>query len=239
MVSITISYSQDVITKKNGEDIKAKVVEVTISEIKYKLFENLDGPIFTTSKSEILMIRYANGSKSLFNDVVSPTSRDSKVSYEDNIYHNNLHENSHPHISSYQGEVSVGYAKGIGTFPLDRIYFETVHGIRINPNFFIGGGLGYNLFTESTAQGGSIIPVFINAKGYFANAETTPFGSFNIGYGFGSGEVSGYGGMYISPAIGLKIASFNISVAYQSQSISAEGVSVSFDALLIKMGVSF
>ena len=35
-----LSFGQDLITKKNGEDIKAKVTEVTLSEIKYKKFEN-------------------------------------------------------------------------------------------------------------------------------------------------------------------------------------------------------
>lgn len=65
LFSSCLVFSQDVITKKNGEDIKAKVMEVTTSEIKYKKFEYQDGPIYTVSKNEIVMIRYENGSKDL------------------------------------------------------------------------------------------------------------------------------------------------------------------------------
>ncbi len=61
-----LSFGQDLITKKNGEDIKAKVTEVTLSEIKYKKFENLDGPIYTLLHKDVLIIRYENGSKDLF-----------------------------------------------------------------------------------------------------------------------------------------------------------------------------
>lgn len=60
-------FSQDLITKKNGEDLKVKVLEVNITEIKYKKFENLNGPIFSILKSEVLIIRYENGTKDIFN----------------------------------------------------------------------------------------------------------------------------------------------------------------------------
>ena len=53
-----LSYSQDMITKKTGEDISAKVLEVTSTEIKYKKTNNLDGPLFSILKSEVLIIRY-------------------------------------------------------------------------------------------------------------------------------------------------------------------------------------
>ncbi len=77
----TFSYSQDVLTKKSGEDIQAKVLEVTSSEIKYKKLDNLNGPTFTILKSDILMIRYENGTKDLFTDTKKvettiPTDRD-------------------------------------------------------------------------------------------------------------------------------------------------------------------
>ena len=66
--SLTSYYSQDIITTKASEDIKAKVLEVTTSEVKYKKFDNQDGPTFSLLKSEILMIRYENGSKDVFTE---------------------------------------------------------------------------------------------------------------------------------------------------------------------------
>lgn len=67
--TLTNSFSQDMITKKTSEDIKAKVIEVTVNEIKYKKFDNLNGPLFTLLKSDVLMIRYENGSKDIFNEI--------------------------------------------------------------------------------------------------------------------------------------------------------------------------
>lgn len=61
-----ICFSQDLITKKSGDDIEANVIEVTATEIKYKKFDNLDGPTIILLKTEVLMIRYKNGSKDIF-----------------------------------------------------------------------------------------------------------------------------------------------------------------------------
>lgn len=60
------SEAQDIITKRNGDDIQAKVLQISDSEIKYKKFNFLDGPTYTEKKSEILIIRYENGSKDIF-----------------------------------------------------------------------------------------------------------------------------------------------------------------------------
>ena len=58
--------AQDVITKKNGDDIKAHVIEVNQNEIKYKRQESPNGPLYTLSKSDILLIRYKDGTKDVF-----------------------------------------------------------------------------------------------------------------------------------------------------------------------------
>lgn len=59
-------FSQDMITLKSGEDIKCKVTEVGISEIAYMKFDNPEGPVYKISKSDVLLIVYANGSKDVF-----------------------------------------------------------------------------------------------------------------------------------------------------------------------------
>jgi hypothetical protein len=61
-------FSQDKIYKRDGEHIDAKVTEVTNDEIKYKKFTYLDGPTFTISKSEVVMIIYENGEKDIFKE---------------------------------------------------------------------------------------------------------------------------------------------------------------------------
>ncbi|MCX6283141.1 MAG: hypothetical protein NTW31_02735 [Bacteroidetes bacterium] len=58
-------HAQDVITKNTGDSILAKVLEVTSTEIKFKKADNLSGPTYSVLKSEIFMIRYANGSSEI------------------------------------------------------------------------------------------------------------------------------------------------------------------------------
>ncbi|MFT5566930.1 MAG: hypothetical protein ACI81Y_001878, partial [Glaciecola sp.] len=77
--AITFCFSQDMITKKSGEDIEAKILEVTTTEIKFKKSDNINGPIFTILKSDVLIVRYENGTKDIFNEekmtkTVSPTN---------------------------------------------------------------------------------------------------------------------------------------------------------------------
>ena len=59
-------FSQDIITTKTGEDIQAKVIEVTTEEVRYKKFDDTTGPILTISTLKLLIIRYENGSKDIF-----------------------------------------------------------------------------------------------------------------------------------------------------------------------------
>lgn len=58
--------AQDVITLKTGAIINGKVAEVGINEIKYYKAENLQGPVYVTSKADITQIAYANGTKDVF-----------------------------------------------------------------------------------------------------------------------------------------------------------------------------
>lgn len=60
-------FSQDFIILKNGDEIKAKVLEINENSIDYKKFSNVNGPTYQMNKSEIFMIKYASGDKDVFN----------------------------------------------------------------------------------------------------------------------------------------------------------------------------
>jgi len=57
----------DNIILKNGEEISAKVIEITPDYIKYKKCTNQDGPTISIYKHEVLMLIYYDGSKEIFN----------------------------------------------------------------------------------------------------------------------------------------------------------------------------
>lgn len=53
----------DIILLKNGDDIKAKVLEISPIEIKYKKCLSPDGPLYIVKKLDVFMIKYSNGTK--------------------------------------------------------------------------------------------------------------------------------------------------------------------------------
>ena len=63
--------SQDVILKQDGSEIKAKVLEITDQQIKYKDFDFQSGPIRNINISEIITITYENGQIEVFNEQTS------------------------------------------------------------------------------------------------------------------------------------------------------------------------
>ena len=70
-LAITIcnnTFAQDIIVLKNGDIIKTKVLEIGSTEIKYKKYTNIDGPIYSKLISEILAINYENGTKDTFDN---------------------------------------------------------------------------------------------------------------------------------------------------------------------------
>lgn len=62
-------FSQDKIYLKSGENIKSKILEVNIIDVKYKKFSNLEGPLYTIVKSDIHMVIYENGESDIFNNI--------------------------------------------------------------------------------------------------------------------------------------------------------------------------
>lgn len=66
--SLLVANAQDLITTKKGEDIEAKILEVTPKEVKYKRYSNIDGPTFTLNRNDILLVRYENGEEDVFSN---------------------------------------------------------------------------------------------------------------------------------------------------------------------------
>jgi hypothetical protein len=76
------AMAQDVILKKDGNEIKAIVKEVGEETIKYNKFDNPSGPVYSIKKSEIFMITYKNGSKDVFKSEESSTEKNTERNTE-------------------------------------------------------------------------------------------------------------------------------------------------------------
>jgi hypothetical protein len=60
-VSLSSVLAQDKIYKKGGEVIEAKIIEIGVDEIKYRLYNVADGPAYTIEKDRIIKVVYENG----------------------------------------------------------------------------------------------------------------------------------------------------------------------------------
>ena len=69
-------FAQDIIITKDARKIEVKMTEVNVDNIRYKRFDNPDGPIYTMPKSEIVSILYESGHVETFvtENVVTQTT---------------------------------------------------------------------------------------------------------------------------------------------------------------------
>ncbi|NID13623.1 hypothetical protein [Fibrivirga algicola] len=66
LLTATFAYAQDNIVLRNGEEIPAKVLEINQTDLKYRKSANPEGPVYMAPLRDVLLIKYANGSKDSF-----------------------------------------------------------------------------------------------------------------------------------------------------------------------------
>lgn len=81
MASIASAIAQDVIVKRDGEEIQCRILEVSSNKVKFKQWKNQNGPTFVEKKADILMLKYENGQKEVisFSGPVGETKVDDAV----------------------------------------------------------------------------------------------------------------------------------------------------------------
>lgn len=77
IMSTLIIFAQDIISMRNGDIIKARIQEISKSEIKYKKHSNPNGPLFIVDRGDVLSILYANGEQEI---IEGNTNDEKKVS---------------------------------------------------------------------------------------------------------------------------------------------------------------
>ncbi len=208
----TTLFAQDLITKKSGEDIKAKVLEVNQTEIKFKKTDNPDGPTFTISKSEILMIRYSNGTKDIFNSYGYKESSENKSKVKSSpSFDSKPRFMLGPNVLLPTGDFSSLGAVGVG------INGTLIAGIA--QDFYFFGELGVNDFL---AHSSSLWHIPILAGIRYENKLIAGLGIGASSY-FGGG--SSNTGFAFSPQIGYSFGTMDLIAKYNSASISSVNIS--------------
>lgn len=79
----TSAYCQDILYTSNGNKLMAKVLEINTKDIKYKDFNNVEGPTYVISKTDVVLIQYSNGVTEVIND--NPPTNSPKVEEQDPV----------------------------------------------------------------------------------------------------------------------------------------------------------
>ena len=147
----------------------------------------------------------------------------------------------------YQCEIDLGYSIGVGKFALSRVNLHTVQGTKIGNYFSAGVGVGLDYYHNLDKYMGSlwesgelVLPLYLNLTGYIPSSKKVSlFASFDIGVGIGlTYGVSGYAGLYLDPAVGVKVGRFKIQLGYTMQKVS-ELFNLMAGAIQLKVGVVF
>ncbi len=84
LLTVSATHAQDILTLKNGNEIKVKVQEITPQEIKYKRFDNINGPLITILKNTASSIKYENGTTENLNETTQQVPASSYVNPDAN-----------------------------------------------------------------------------------------------------------------------------------------------------------
>ncbi len=210
--------AQDVIVRKDGSQIQAVVIEIDSRQVKYKRFDNQDGPMYSESKNRVRKIKYANGSEDIFakenivwiqdeegayRQIPAPTARkEKKVRYSGSVEISPFLGFDYMNKDSYYRGNGLYVAKPDG---YAGVSFTTTHGIQLLDKYFFGAGIGLNVI--SISENAVHIPVYTTFRMDLSRAQARPFVDFSLGMQVGwfdSDETYVYDGHYVSNAtIGL------------------------------------
>jgi hypothetical protein len=182
--------AQDIITKKNGDEIRAKITEINIDNVKYRKFDNLEGPVHTLLKSEIFMINYENGDRDIIGN--------------ENPVSGGLQQSGTAVRQPQEFDRRVRWGIKAG-FHDATIVFFSIFGL-IEMNNIIGAVAGATLYTPFTPKWGLHTGLEASMKGF-----TTDNASFRAIYVQAPVEIGlkirlGRRGWYFEPRSGLYFA---------------------------------
>ncbi|MFO0479152.1 MAG: hypothetical protein ACK50L_10325 [Bacteroidota bacterium] len=171
-------FAQDVLYFSNGNKLTVKVTEINLNDIKYKELGNLEGPTYAVSKTEIVLIEYANQKTEIINsnptplepkkvtpEVVKSTSENPKKMAAPNLYYMNQNLLSINALALANGDITLIYDRELFN---SKMSISFLGGYNFNSrmgilNFFIAdgkenakkkydAGLGVNFMPRNTKR---------------------------------------------------------------------------------------
>ncbi|MDR2844205.1 MAG: hypothetical protein LBV57_06110 [Candidatus Symbiothrix sp.] len=212
---------QDVVYLKNGSIIRGIIIE-QIPNQSLKI-ETVDRNVFVYKIDEI---------EKMTKEVVEQR----RIAYQ-----------SSPN-SGYKGVLDMGYSAGVGKYGFNRVNWNFINGVQINPYFSIGLGLGLRYYFDDEVL---FVPIFADFRVNFTDNDVSPYFALDAGYSLGK-----EGGPLLNPTFGMSFkgpgkSAFIIGIGYEVQKVTfAYGYYSRYDyysytdrvnsgALSLKLGVTF
>ena len=177
--------AQDLIVLRDGNIIEVRVVEISQTEIRYRRFDHLDGPIIVIPTINVLSIRYENGRVEILNSAL--TSPPVNVTTQRDPRSINIGVRDH-YLSGSIGAFGVGLSLGLN---YERMFERVSWGV----DLFIAEGM------HSAAFAGAATFKFFPVHIFFLGAD------LGLSYWMGRGWQSF--GLSLAPQFGLRLGGQN------------------------------
>ncbi len=148
-------HGQDILVRQSGEDEKVKVLEISEEKVKFKKWNNLDGPTYSLDKSEIFMIKYQNGEKETFTSRQDMSEAAEKYTNDVSDSQDNVvQEPERPKKREYPLSIGIGVSPSMNSVVLKKSYYEGVEykGDRAG-RFSVGAEVNVEYFTSEYGDG--------------------------------------------------------------------------------------
>ena len=194
------SNAQDKIILKTGTNIEAKVLEINQTTVRYKKFNNLEGPTFVSDKNEIHMITYENGVNEVFDNNYQDGGNESDYSakksktkfgknrFENSFaivgYNNSLNDYDSDSFGSFNNAIS--YERILDDSGLLGLKFRGDFGFTEYDEIIMSLGVSFNVYPFKNAKclyvGPSIkygAVILYDEYDYYYDNESVPY--FGLG----------------------------------------------------------
>lgn len=227
---VSVLYAQDVIVLSDATEIESKVLEIRENSIAYKKWDNKKGPTYYISSDKVFFIKYANGTKEVFNTSSSSTPAEKRASVDTAIF-----DNSRPFIKDarFQAYLTTGLYFGddlcldVPSFSLGvRLFDYGYVGVKtgILMDFMSGrryfGGYYYEdhyYYQDLMYHLGFLrMPILLDFRGYYPiNRKIHPYIEFSPGLEICLLEI-GYFSFAYHLGVGFDISRFTFGVGFYS-----------------------
>lgn len=211
VITFAISaIAQDIIYKKGGEIIKASISEVGVGEVKYKVFNDTTGPVYTIEKDRLIKIEYQNGRVETFQSALKD-----------------------PELYSDQPKKAIKINFLAPLLGYTQLNYE--HNLRPGRSFELSLGIiGLGKRQESTSFSSNTTTYYRDAKGLFVSggyklAKSADYTNANAKYS------NLFQGFYIKPELSFGTYGQNISIN-KGGVFKTDRQNVVFSGLIINAG---